>query len=58
MQVAKVKPMISYDDFSKVDIRVGSIDRVEDIQGSDKLVRLIVDFGDQQRTILAESEKD
>lgn len=53
MQVAKVKPMISYDDFSKIDIRIGTIERVEDIQGSDKLVRLIVDFGDHQRTIIA-----
>jgi tRNA-binding protein len=37
----------------KIDIRVGTILAVEDVSGSDKLVRLIVDFGDQRRNILA-----
>lgn len=49
---APIKPAISYDDFAKLDIRVGGIERVEEVQGSDKLVRLIVDFGDHKRTIL------
>ena len=53
MKVAPVKPTIKFEDFEKVDIRVGTIQRVEDIEGSDKLVRLIVDLGDHQRTILA-----
>ncbi len=53
MDVAAVKPTIKFEDFEKVDIRVGTITRVEDIEGSDKLVRLIVDLGDHQRAILA-----
>ena len=53
MKVAAVKPTIEFEDFEKVDIRVGTIVRVEEIDGSDKLVRLIVDLGDHQRTILA-----
>lgn len=53
MKVAAVKPTIEFEDFEKVDIRVGTISRVEDIPDSKKLVRLIVDFGDFQRTILA-----
>lgn len=53
MKIAPVKPVIAFEDFEKVDIRVGTIKRVEDIEGSDKLVRLIVDLGDHQRTILA-----
>jgi methionine--tRNA ligase beta chain len=36
----------------KLDIRVGTIKLVEDVKGSDKLVKLTVDFGDQLRTIL------
>ena len=48
-----LKPEISYDDFSKIDIRVGLIEQVEDINQSDKLVALTVDFGDFKRTILA-----
>ncbi len=53
MQVAPVKPTVSFDVFEKIDIRVGTIQRVEDIEGADKVVRLIVDFGDHERTILA-----
>jgi methionine--tRNA ligase beta chain len=36
-----------------LDIRVGTINSVEDVPGSSKLVRLSVDFGDHCRTILA-----
>ena len=50
---AEVKPAISFDLLEKIDIRVGTILLVEEVAGSDKLVRLIVDFGDHQRRILA-----
>jgi len=53
MKIASIKPTISFDDFDKVDIRIGTIERVEDIKGSNKLVRLIVEFGDHKRNILA-----
>ena len=53
MKVAPIKPTVSFDVFEKIDIRVGTIQRVEDIEGADKLVRLIVDFGDHERTIVA-----
>ena|SRR5688572_8319193 len=53
MTPAPVKPVISYEDFSKLDIRVGTIEIVEEVSGSDKLLRLIVDFGDHKRRILA-----
>jgi tRNA-binding protein len=53
MKVAPIKPTVSFDVFEKIDIRVGTIQRVEDIKGADKLSRLIVDFGDHERTILA-----
>jgi tRNA-binding protein len=53
MKVAPVKPTVSFNVFEKIDIRVGTIQRVEDIEGVDKVVRLIVDFGDHERTILA-----
>ena len=50
---APVKPAISFDLLEKIDVRVGTIELVEDVSGSDKLVRLIVDFGDHKRRILA-----
>jgi tRNA-binding protein len=50
---AEIKPTISARVLDQIDIRVGAIVSVEDIEGSQKLVRLTVDFGDHQRTILA-----
>ena len=52
-RVAPVKPLITIAEFEKIDIRAGTIVSVEDVTGSDKLVRLLVDFGDHQRSILA-----
>lgn len=50
---APIKPIITFADFEKLDIRVGTILRIEDIEGSNKLLRLVVSFGDQERNILA-----
>jgi len=52
MKVAPVKPIITTELLERVDIRAGTIKRVEDVSGSDKLVKLTVDFGDHSRTIL------
>jgi tRNA-binding protein len=51
--VAPVKPPIDLADLHNIDIRVGTILTVEDVDGSDKLVKLTVAFGTHQRTILA-----
>ena len=51
--MTQIKPMITKADLDRVDIRVGTIESVEDIPGSDRLVRLTVDFGDHRRRILA-----
>ena len=51
-KVAPVKPTISFDVLDKIDVRVGTIELVEDVEGSDKLVKLSVDFGDHKRSIL------
>ena len=50
---APVKPNISFDVLEKIDVRVGTIEQVEDVRGSNKLVKLTVNFGDHRRTILA-----
>jgi methionine--tRNA ligase beta chain len=52
IDVAPVKPTISFDLLDKIDVRVGTIISVADVPKSDKLVKLIVDFGDHKRTIL------
>ena len=50
---APVKPVVSFPAFEALDIRVGTIERVEDIPHSEKLLKLTVNFGDHSRTILA-----
>ena len=53
-----VKPIIDYDILQKIDVRVGTIKEVNDVEGSDKLVKLLVDFGEFQRTILVGIKKE
>lgn len=53
-----VKDNIGFDDLGKIDIRVGEILSVEDIEKSDKMVKLIVDFGSFQRCILVGMKKE
>ncbi len=48
-----IKPTISFGDLDRIDVRVGTIVSVQEIAGSEKLLKLIVDFGDHQRSILA-----
>jgi tRNA-binding protein len=49
---APIKPFVTIKDVDKLDIRVGKILEVYDVAGSDKLVKLIVDFTDHKRQIL------
>lgn len=51
-RAAAVKPTISFDLLEKIDIRVGTVEQVEDVPKSDKLVKLSVNFGDHKRSIL------
>ena len=52
-KAAPLKSLITIEELNKADIRVGTIVLVEDVSGSNRLVRLRVDFGDHQRSILA-----
>ena len=53
MKPAPIKETISFDDFEKLDIRVGTITSVSEVPQSKKLMKLMVDFGDHHRSILA-----
>jgi methionine--tRNA ligase beta chain len=57
-KVAPIKPTISPDVLDKIDIRVGTIELVEDVEGSEKLVKLTVDFGDHKRSILVGMKRE
>jgi tRNA-binding protein len=58
MNPAPIKPQISIETVALIDVRVGTIESVDDVPGSAKLVRLRVDFGDHRRTILAGLRKE
>lgn len=50
---AEVKPEIAYDDFAKLDFRMGTVTHAEKVPKADKLLRLEIDLGFEQRQILS-----
>ena len=55
---APVKPIVPSSALDLLDIRVGTIERVEQLPHSEKLMRLTVNFGDHSRIILAGIRKE
>lgn len=53
-----IKPTVGIAAVEALDIRVGTIERVEEVLRSDKLMKLTVNFGDHSRTILAGLRKE
>ena len=49
----EIKSVINIDEFDKADLRVGKIFEAERVEGSDKLLKLQVDLGEEKRQILA-----
>lgn len=47
------KPEISYEDFTKLDLRIGSILAAEKVPNTEKLLKLTVDLGFEKRTIVS-----
>lgn len=45
--------MINFDDFKKIELKVGKIIEADRIEGSEKLVKLQVDLGQEKRQIVA-----
>jgi methionyl-tRNA synthetase len=52
-ELLPVKPVITYDNFSAMDIRIGTILEAERVKGSDKLLQLKVDTGVDVRIIVS-----
>jgi methionyl-tRNA synthetase len=46
-------PAITIDDFAKIDLRVAKIVNAEHVEGADKLLKLTLDIGTEQRTVFA-----
>ena len=45
--------MITYDDFMKLDIRIGTVAAAEKVAGTDKLIRLEINLGAERRQVVA-----
>jgi methionyl-tRNA synthetase len=45
--------MITFGEFQKMDIRIGEIINAENVEGTDKLLKLEVELGDEKRTLVA-----
>jgi len=52
-QIAPIKPTIPFDDFKKLDLRVGTVVSAENVENSNKLLKLTIDSGLGERTILS-----
>lgn len=51
--VPELKPTVQFDDFAKLDLRIGTILEAERVPKSDKLLKFLVDDGFEKRTILS-----
>jgi methionyl-tRNA synthetase len=49
--VPEGKPEVSYEDFGKLDLRVGVVKAAERVRKSDKLLRLLVDIGEERQVV-------
>jgi len=53
-----IKPIVAFAALEALDIRVGTIQKVEEVPRSEKLMRLTVSFGDHTRSILVGMRKE
>jgi len=49
----EIKSIINFEEFDKVDLRAGKVVEAERVEGSDKLLKLQIDLGEEKRQILA-----
>jgi methionyl-tRNA synthetase len=49
----EIKPVIAFDDFAKIELRVGTIIAAEKVEKADKLLKLEVDLGTEKRVIVS-----
>jgi len=43
--------MITYDEFSKLDLRVAEIKEAKEVEGADKLLQLTIDVGEEKQIV-------
>lgn len=50
---AATKPLISIDDFAKLDLRMARVAEASIVEGSDKLLKLTLELGEERRTVFS-----
>jgi methionyl-tRNA synthetase len=53
VETPAAKPTIQFDDFAKIELKVGTIVAAEKVEKADKLLKLSVDLGTETRTIVS-----
>ncbi len=56
-KIEGIMSTIEFPDWEKIDLRVGKIEKAEDIEGADKLYKLTINLGSEKRTICAGIKK-
>ena len=51
--IEPIAPTVAFEDFAKVDLRIARIVKAEQVEGADKLLRLTLDLGGEQRNVFA-----
>jgi methionine--tRNA ligase beta chain len=51
--IAFEEKMITFDDFKKIDMRIGKILSAEKVEGTDKLMKIEIDLGKEKRQLVA-----
>ncbi len=52
-KLGKEEAMVKIEDVEKLGLKIGKIEKVERVEGADKLYKLLVDLGDEKRTLVA-----
>lgn len=45
--------MVTFEDFTKLEIRIGTIESVEKAEGAEKLLKFVIDFGTEKKQIMS-----
>jgi tRNA-binding protein len=58
VNVAPIKSSISRAELDRIDVRVGTIETVEEVPSAESLVKLVVNFGDRSLAVVAGLKKE
>lgn len=58
MAIEAIAEIVSYDDFSKIDLRIARVIKAESVEGADKLLRLTLDIGEAKPRAVFAGIKD